>query len=231
MEEDRDRILRIEIPSCSVTKANTTDPEWTDTSFLNGWEIVSYSGVPSTTIGWTGTIDLSGYARDYKTFFPTGGVMQEGPYYVAFGGSSISSMTVVSSVPIDLEQLALTLASNSTPGLLVDDFAAVGLIGASSQNWETTLFCESKVHLINANLPALGICQPITSNQTGSMMPTAAQVLYVARIAFPGTLSGGTGTTMSIPASRVILTGSMNQEPDLEYMMRLSRSIELANQV
>lgn len=221
----------MEIPSCSVRKTNTADPEWTDLTALNGWEIVSYSGVPSTTIGWTGTIDLSGYARDYKTFFPTGGVMQEGPYYIAFGGSAISSMTVVSSVPIDLEQLALTMAVNSTPGLLVDDSPIIGLTGNSAQNWETTLFCESKVHLINANLPSLGICQAITSNQTGSMMPTAAQVLYVARIATPGSVSGGTGTTMSIPASRVILTGSMNQEPDLEYMMRLSRSIELANQV
>ena len=107
----------------------------------------------------------------------------------------------------------------------------LGLIGASAQNWETTLFCETKVNLINANLPALGICQPLISNQTGSMMPTAAQVLYVARVAFPGTVAGNTGTTMSIPASRVILPGSMNQEPELEYMMRLSRSVELANQV
>ena len=231
MVDDRERILRMEIPSCAVTKANTADPIWANTSGLNGWEIVSFAGVPGLTLGWTGTIDLSGYARDYKTFYPSGGVMQEGPYYVTFGGSAISSITVVSSVPIDLEQLALTLTSNSTPGLLVDDSPAAGLIGASAQNWETTLFCETKVNLINANLPALGICQPLTTNQTGSMMPTAAQVLYVARVVIPGTVAGGTGTSMSIPASRVILPGSMNQEPELEYMMRLSRSVELANQV
>ena len=228
MSDDRERILRIEIPACSVTKGNTADPVWADTSFLNGWEVVPLAGVPGLTVGWRGTIDLSGYARDYKTFYPSGGVMQEGPYYTAFDGFAISSMTVVSSVPIDLEQLALTLASNSTPGLLVDD---AFVDSQSAQNWETTLFCETKVHLINSTLPAMGICQPLTVNQTGSMMPTAAQVLYVARIALPGTIAGNTGTTMSIPASRVILPGSMNQEPELEYMMRLSRSVELANQV
>jgi len=36
---------------------------------------------------------------------------------------------------------------------------------------------------------------------------------------------------MTIPASRVILPGTMDQEPELEYMMRLSRSVQLANQV
>jgi len=38
-------------------------------------------------------------------------------------------------------------------------------------------------------------------------------------------------TTIGIPASRIVLPGSMDQEPELNYMMRLSRSIELANQV
>ena len=191
---------------------------------------MTVGGAPSLVVGWLGTIDLSGYARDYKTFYPSGGVMQEGPYYNAFDGSAITTITVVSSVPIDLEELYVTLAANSTPGLLVDTSAAPGFEHITD-NWETTLFCKTAVHIINANLPALGVCQPLTSNQTGSMMPTAAQVLYVARVAYPGTVAGGTGTTMSIPASRVILPGTMDQEPELEYMMRLSRSIELANQV
>ena len=231
MEEGRERILKIEIPSCAVTKGNTADPEWTGLDGLNGWEPLTISGLPSLVLGWNGSIDLSGYARDYKTFYPSGGVLQEGPYYVTFGGSAITSVTVVSSVPIDLEQMTLMLLANSTPGMLVTTVPALGMIGTAAQNWETTLFCETKVNLINANLPALGICQPLTVNQTGSMMPTASEVLYVARIAIPGTVAGGTGTTMSIPASRVILPGTMNQEPELEYMMRLARSVELANQV
>jgi hypothetical protein len=47
----------------------------------------------------------------------------------------------------------------------------------------------------------------------------------------PYELAGDQGTALIIPASRVILPGTMGQEPELEYMMRLSRSVELANQV
>ena len=228
MEE---QTLRIEIPGCAVAKADTLDPEWTDLTALNGWEIVSFSGVPSTVLGWKGSIDLSGYARDYKTFYPSGGVLQEGPSWVAFNGYGQTVVTLVSSVPINLEQFSLMVASNSTPGLISDTIPAAGMFGSASQNWETTMFCESQVNLINSNLPAIGLCQPITIKQTGSLSPTAAQVLYVAKIVFPVTVSGGTGTTLSVPASRVILPGNMDQESELSYMMRLSRSIELATQV
>ena len=224
MEE---QTLRIEIPSCDVTKPTPEDPEWIGLTNLNGWIPVSIGGAPGLVLGWLGSIDLSGYARDYKTFYPDGGVIQEGPYWTAFDGFGQTVCTVVSSVPIDLEQLALTLVSNSTPGLLVNSTG----IGNDARNWETTLFCETQVNLINSTLPALGICQPITQKQTGSLSPTAAQVLYVAKIVIPATVASATGTTLSIPASRVILPGNMDQEPELSYMMRLSRSIELANQV
>ena len=224
MEE---QTLRIEIPSCDVTKLTPEDPEWVGVDYLNGWNSVPIGGAPSLVLGWQGIIDLSGYARDYKTFYPDGGVIQEGPYWTAFDGFGQTVCTVVSSTPIDLEQLTLTLVSNSTPGLIVN---AVGGTG-TSQNWETTLFCETQVNLINSQLPALGICQPITKKQTGSLSPTAAQVLYVAKIVIPATVQNATGITLSIPASRIILPGTMDQEPELSYMMRLSRSIELANQV
>lgn len=226
MEE---QTLRIEIPGCNVSKPTADDPEWFDLTAINGWEVVTLSGAPSLVLGWRGSIDLSGYARDYKTFYPDGGVLQEGPYWTAFNGFGQSVCTLVSTVPIDLEQLALTIVSNSTPGLVVD--SALGTIGTNAQNWETTLFCETQVNLINSQLPALGICQPITKKQTGSLSPTAAQVLYVAKIVIPATVANATGTSLSIPASRVILPGKMDQEPELNYMMRLSRSIELANQV
>jgi|VirMetMinimDraft_7_1064189.scaffolds.fasta_scaffold21906_2 hypothetical protein len=224
MEE---QTLRIEIPSCDVTKPTPEDPEWIGVANLNGWNPVSIGGGPSLVLGWEGIIDLSGYARDYKTFYPDGGVIQEGPYWTAFDGFGQTVCTVVSSIPIDLEQLALTLVSNSTPGLIVNSTG----IGTNAQNWETTLFCETQVNLINSTLPALGICQPITQKQTGSLSPTAAQVLYVAKIVIPATVASATGTTLSIPASRIILPGKMDQEAELPYMMRLSRSIELANQV
>jgi len=225
MEE---QTLRIEIPGCIFSKPTTDDPEWTDKTGSNGWSSVSLAGVPGLILGWEGSIDLSGYARDYKTFYPDGGVIQQGPYYYAIDGFGQIVSTVVSSVPIDLEELAFTIATLSTPGMVVIPNAA---ISQSNQNWTTTLFCETQVNLINTNLPASGFCLPVTSNQTGSLSPTAAQVLYVAKIVIPVAIAGQSGTSIGVPAARVVLPGKMDQEPELEYMMRLSRSIELANQV
>ena len=231
MDADRDRTLRIEIPGCIFIKLTTTDPEW-DVALTgggsNGWEIVPLAGVPGLTIGWQGTIDLSGYARDYKTFYPKGGVIQEGPYYYAIDGFGQLVSTVVSSVPINLEDFAFTVASLSTPGMIVINNPGVDQV---SQNWETTLFCETQTNLINSNLPASGFCLPVSKNQTGSLSPTAAQVLYVAKIVLPVAIADASGTSVGVPAARVILPGTMDEEPELEYMMRLSRSIELANQV
>jgi len=223
MDADRDRTLRIEIPPCAVTGDGIV---WTNLAGLNGWQIV-----PSTpdALYWSGSIDLSGYARDYKTFYPAGGVIQEGPQWSAFGGSGQTVFTVVSSVPLNPDVLLLQVGGNGGPGFI--DNSGVLSSGQGQQDWTTVLFAESQVNLINANLPALGICQPITVKQSGSLSPTAAQVLYVMKLVIPATLSGLIGTTLAIPASRIILPGTMDQEPELEYMMRLSRSVELANQV
>ena len=222
MDADRDRTLRIEIPPCSVLGDGIV---WTDLTSLNGWVPVPLA---PEALYWSGSIDLSGYARDYKTFYPSGGVIQEGPYWTAFGGSGQTVATIVSSVPLNPDTLSLQLIGGGGPGFIDLNTLATGV---AQQDWNTVLFAESQVNLINANLPSLGICQPITVKQFGSLSPTAAQVLYVMKIVIPATLAGQIGTTLSIPASRVILPGTMDQEPELEYMMRLSRSIELANQV
>ena len=221
-KSDRNRTLRIEIPPCAVTGDGTA---WIDLSSLNGWQQLPLSPLA---LYWQGSIDLSGYARDYKTFYPSGGVIQEGPYWLAFDGSGQTVITVVSSTPINPETLLTQMIGNSGPGFIDLNTQSTR---TNQQDWNTVIFCETQVNLINANLPQLGICQPITVKQSGSLSPTAAQVLYVVKMVLPGTVASLVGTTLSIPASRVILPGTMDQEPELEYMMRLSRSVELANQV
>ena len=225
MEADRDRTLRIEIPPAQFSKI-ADDPEWTILTSSNGW-----SPVPgSLGIYWEGTIDLSGYARDYKTFYPKGGVVQEGPYSFEVGGSGSIVYYIVSSVPLDPEtvfsQLSLALAG---PGFINLDFVAAAGFTAS-QNWETTIFAESQMLVTNVNITPnpFGIQQRLERNQSGSLAPTAAQVLYCMKMVIPLATNQ---TVIGIPASRVILPGTMDEEPELEYMMRLSRSVELANQV
>ena len=165
----------------------------------------------------------------YKTFYPSGGVIQEGPFTVLSGGQAAVIYTIVSSVPVDVENLSLQIFGNTSPGFI--GTPGVGTTGRESQNWETVIFAQNELLLINQNLPsASGILQPLTVKQNGSLSPTAAEVLYVVKMAIPLGATIGI-TTFGIPASRVILPGTMDQEPELEYMMRLSRSVQLANQV
>jgi hypothetical protein len=227
MDADRDRTLRIEIPPCDVNKS-PEEPEWTGLEGLNGWQLT----IPGTPIiHWEGTIDLSGYARDYKTFYPAGGVIQRGAYMSMLGGSGSVTYTVISSTPLNPAEVYYQVGSVSGPGFLnLNTTSAVGL-GLSQQDWNQILFAESEVNVPNVNITpnVRGVQQPLERNQSGSLSPTAAQVLYCIKMVFPLDQNGV--TRMTIPASRVILPGTMDQEPELEYMMRLSRSIELANQV
>ena len=226
MDSERDRTLRIEIPPCTLIGDGL---QWTDLTGLNGWSLVT--AVPQA-VYWSGSIDLSGYARDYKTFYPAGGVIQEGPYYSALEGAGQVVLTVVSSVPLDETSMVAQMAGNGGPSFIDANASSTGV---NQQNWETVIFGESQVNLINAQLPTVGICQPLTNKQFGSLSPTAAQVLYVMKMVLPfvdtSATPPGIGINLLIPPSRVILPGTMDQEPELEYMMRLSRSIELANQV
>lgn len=227
MVDDRERTLRIEIPPCDLIKA-AQDPEWTNLVGLNGWQVLAPGG---TIVYWEGSIDLSGYARDYKTFYPAGGVIQRGPYMLEVGGEGSMTYTIVSSVPLTPLEVYYQLIGNNGPGFLnLNTFSALTL-GTDQQNWETVIFAESEINVPNANIQpnTAGVQQPLERHQSGSLSPTAAQVLYCMKLVIP--LQNLGITRMTIPAARVILPGTMDQEPELEYMMRLARSVELANQV
>jgi len=224
-DSDRDRTLRIEIPPAQFLKTSE-ELEWPSLLYSSGW-----TPIPGQ-LGeyWEGTIDLSGYARDYKTFYPAGGVVQEGSFSFEVGGGGSIVYYVVSSVPLNPETIYYQLGSSlAGPGFInLGSITAAGF--KESQNWETVLFAESQILVTNQNiLPnPYGVQQRLERNQSGSLSPTAAQVLYCMKLVVPLATNQ---TSLGIPASRIILPGTMDQEPELEYMMRLSRSVELANQV
>jgi len=219
-----ERNLRIEIPPCYVTASAGTD--YDGLTGLNGWEQVT--GAPNI-LYWEGTIDLTGYAMNKKTFFPELGFIQEGPFWNCFGGSGQTVITIISSIPLDPVQVYTQVVSNNGgPGFIDLNLVATG---TNQQDWNTVLFGETQVNLINASLPQLGICQPITNKQFGSLSATAADTLFCMKIVSPTTVASLIGDDLNIPASRIIISGRFGEEPDVEYFMRLKRSYELANQV
>ena len=224
MAEDKlERVLKIEIPPCGL-QGDGTGKEWDpSTSDLNGWRLAG-----NVLAYWQGTIDLGGYARDKKTFYPVAAFTQEASAFTAFNGSGQTIWTIVSSIPRTVDELTNIFTFVSAPGFIS---ANVGAFFPQEQmDWDTVIYGETNINLINSTLPALGICQPIISKNWGSLSPTAADKLYVTKIVLPTTVGSSIGDSLSIPASRVVIAGEMLQEPKLEYMMRLKRSYELANQ-
>lgn len=219
MDEDT-RTLRLEIPGCSFTKAEL-DPTWTSFFSTNGWQPLA----GTVQLVWTGSIDLAGYAREMKTFYPSAAFTQKGSHIAEIGNGGSIIYTIVSTTPLDPLEVSANLLAGGGQGFLSPLQTVQG-----NQNWETVLFAESDLLVTNANITpnAFGILQTLSSEQSGSLSPTATDTLYVMKLFFPFV---NTQTSIMIPPARVIIPGKFGTEPDVEYMMRLKRSVELANQV
>ena len=228
METDS-RQLKMEIPPTSVSRLEGDPQEWTELGYLNGWQTVPLAPVA---LFWQGTIDLGGWVAEKLTFFPSAGFIQEGPYWISQDGPGQFCTTIVSTVPLDPYTVLIQTIENSGPGMM-----GIGITN-DQQNYETNMFCETQVNLVNSTNPALGICTPITSKQTGSMEPTAADTLYVLKLVYPFTAVPSyvppepvppttMGLAMLVPASRIIISGRFAKEDDTVYLMRLKRSLEL----
>jgi hypothetical protein len=212
MDEDT-RTLTLELPATIAVK-NAPDPLWA--TVTNGWrEIVA----APLNLFWTGTIDLSGYVRDMKTFYPSAAFTQRGPISTEVAGAGLTTYTIISSIPLDPEQILFQLADAGGPGFL-----------NGTTNWDTVLFAESQTWVVNANITPnpQGVLQLLDSHQSGSLSPTASDTLYCLKLVMPFATNQ---TQMLIPASRILIPGKFGTEPDVEYMMRLKRSVELSQQV
>ena len=218
MENEDTRTLTLEIPSVGATK-NAPDPAWASLAPQTGWVPLASSPL---TLSWTGTIDLSGYVRDMKTFYPTAAFTQRGHNTLSQDGAGISTYTIISSIPLDPDEVLIQLVTGA-PGFLT-------VASSNQQNWDTVLFAESQLYVVNQNIQPnpFGILQLLDTNQSGSLSPTASDTLYCLKLAI---LNDVSSTTILVPASRVILPGKFGNEPDVEYMMRLKRSVELSQQV
>jgi len=218
------RNISVEIPACIVSKLSE-EPSWT---FIPGsWSVLG----ANIAMVYEDSIDLSGFANQYLTFFPEFAVLQEIPVLALAGGEAgaIADHTIISSVPLNTSDTLNQLVALTAPG-----YPDVGPSGDSNIVYEQLMYQRSKFAIVDINqITASGLTTPIGVSQLGSLEPTAADKLFVYRFVIPyPNVPNGTGyTDMNAPAQRVTLRGTMAEEPTIEYMMRLKRSYELANQV
>jgi len=214
--ENTERRLTAMHPACNANYDGTT---WND---LNGWYRLDAAG---TRLCHETVIDLSGYAMDSLTFFPTSVGLQDPGIYIfqptegsAFNGMHV--LDIITSVPMDLDTLGNLQAQGIGPGML-----------GSKYEFETLLFGMYRFFTQNQNIPYPNYQQLERSQRFDSGEPTAADKLYCYRVVVLA--SGGLDplSFVKIPACRQLMAGVMGSESDLVYMQRLKRSYELANQV
>jgi len=226
LAEPYGRTISTMIPSLVLEKQEV-DPEWTQ--YRNGWSPILSIPFASS---YEDSIDLSGYALQSMTFFPELGFIQESPVR-SLTGSEAGGMidtTIISSVPLNVDSVINEIIFASGPGLT--PIGNAGIIDPS--DWSQILYCRIRHDTLDsAFASSTGFTRPVDMGQIGSLEPTAADKLFITRIVLPyGTVTNTElYSTLVAPAQRVGFKGMMAEEPQLEYMMRLKRSYELANQV
>ena len=173
-------------------------------------------------------IDLSGYALQDMTFFPSAvGIQDPGVYRMLPSAASTTSslyvFDLITSTPIDADRIMNTDFTGRSIG--------PGMLG-SEESFETILYGLSRVMAENTTIKIPNFQQLQRSQRFESGEPTAADKLYCYRIVQISAQSLDAGISyITVPACRQLIAGSIDEESELVYMQRLKRSYELANQV
>lgn len=153
--------------------------------------------------------DLSGYSLQDKTLFATGFMAQYIPNM--FGSFNGFVSRIVSTEPLPLSAFEVTAPSRSwaLPGSSGSSFSTQQIFYGDSTLWGTDSTVNSVV--------------PISSSNWGTGSSTAREKLYCAvAICFPKTAA----QQLIFPDTNFVLPAVIGKEGELEYMMRLARSVE-----
>lgn len=211
-------------PSLTLTYAGGTTWNPTPGTLATGWSpLSSNSGFFHET-----QIDLSGYAMDKLTFFPSAvGVQDPGVYRMLPGAASTTSslyvLDLITSTPIDPSKVMVTdlLGLMQGPGMF-----------GSDETFETILYGMFRVFAENNTIKIPNFQQLQRSQRFESGEPTAADKLYcyrIVQISAVGPLDPNISYIV-VPAARQLIAGRIDEESELVYMQRLRRSYELAQE-
>ena len=215
----------------------------------------SYASTPGNVLYTQDEIDIGGMTTTQEeTFYPEAATIQNSPFYTAPGAvertagapdlglvpyGAIFEYVMITESPFKVDKW---LADQNYTGDGQSFFtiqSCPGIHPRRTSDQATTLGFESilygRVQMIahNTSLPQQsGVVY--STNEFGSMTPTASDRLYVTRFVVVQPLGGKTipnGSTIQLPHMRVILVGSGKEENDLSYIMRLRNSYLLQQDV
>lgn len=206
------------------------NPEYLQLETGGDWKPVP---VNPTALFYEDSIDLSGYHLQELTFFPELAFKQMNPlmYMQGSDGGTAVDMIVITTVPQEVDWLYLHLISGGGPGM--PETGTFPPAGQTPVDWQAVPYCSIDIRARNDATPGdFGVMTLIDSGQLGSLQPTAADKLFIYRIVFPFTNTAPNiqFTQLMVPSVRIGFRGEMAMEADREYLMRLKRGYELANQ-
>ena len=230
-DPDMQRTLCVEFSPLALEFDGATG--WGPFAGFGGWRLLGPPG-PNATFVQQQDIDLTGYAHQKKTFYPYSsfeqrGGLTSGTFIAALTAQALAlDLTIISSVPLNDNDLAAAITYS--PGF---NYPSGFTNGEGRFDRSVIIHGESKTYTVDTSMAVVGrnnVLKLVDRQLFSSLEPTAADKLYAYRI-LTVIAAANEGTTCGWPATRVLLPGNIGTEPQLEYMMRLKRSYELANQV
>ena len=167
------------------------------------------------------TLDLSAFFVQDKTFFPLDvriqepGVLQCTPVADWVNAAQIEVMDIISSVPMDVDTLALGMTTRDYPGFAESDidnqFILYGRYHAFSQT--TTSSCTGLMQLVKSSTFCAGL-------------PTATDKLYCLRIVRSSACCApvSSGAKIDMGPTRYMVMGEADVENELDRIYRLRQS-------
>lgn len=160
------------------------------------------------------TLDLTGYTLQDQTLFPQGVLFQDMdtlPVAENMGTAvPVKRATIVSTTPINESDLTnFTSTSWHLPGSL-----------ESTHSLQQILAGRVRTYL---QLDTFAGLQPVSMSTWGAGDSTAGQKIWLVEAYVLPSISN---LVIGLPDSAVLLPSVIAEESELEYMMRLSRSLE-----
>jgi hypothetical protein len=211
-KDDQDisgRVLSKVIGGCS---AATDGAGVTTILGAEGWKSTTVNAGALTLIYNIQSWDLSGYTMQDMTLFPQGVLFQDMsslPIEIT-GVPSLTRATIVSTTP--LNEAALTIFDNGhwrLPGSLSSTFNLDNILQARVQGFLA--------------LTTFAGLQQTKEASYGSGDSTAGEKIWMCDAYLYPTIAL---QTLNTPDMAIIMPALIAEEPELEYMMRLSRSLE-----
>jgi len=197
-------------------------------------------------------LDLSGYTMDdltvyFRNSFEQRGSVEYMKWKINQVGRSLNPFeasvyetTVLTTVPMTDENLNSMVFMS--PGFIPIPFSS-STIQFGNFNRTHIIHGTQLIHSLDTSFgsdtldaPGGALTRIIQSNDFSSLEPTATENIYCYRVVYLPEAHDATENpngldTVFLAPKRVILNAYIDEEPQLEYMMRLKRGYELANQV